>query len=63
MAAGYGEMYNCSASPMRLSLKYTHSHPNIIQACGAASSGNIHATLFHEGKALDLKCVIVELEA
>ncbi|KAJ7899840.1 hypothetical protein B0H13DRAFT_792718 [Mycena leptocephala] len=23
-------------------------HPNIIQVCGAASSGNIHATLFHD---------------
>ncbi|KAJ7679303.1 hypothetical protein DFH06DRAFT_1166274 [Mycena polygramma] len=23
-------------------------HPNIIQVCGAATSGNIHATLFHD---------------
>jgi hypothetical protein len=28
----------------------TLSHPNIIQIYGAASAGNIHATLFHDGK-------------
>ncbi|KAJ7906404.1 hypothetical protein B0H13DRAFT_2506356 [Mycena leptocephala] len=27
----------------------TICHPNIIQMCGAASSGGIHATLFHDG--------------
>jgi hypothetical protein len=45
----------CLATLSRLpeSLNYTISHPNIFQICGAASSGNIHATLFPDGESLD----------
>jgi hypothetical protein len=24
-------------------------HPNVVQLCGTASSGDIHATIFHDG--------------
>jgi hypothetical protein len=55
MAAGCCEVYVNSASftifglPVTRLLNYTPSHPDILQICGAASSGNIHATLFHGG--------------
>jgi hypothetical protein len=49
------------------SLKYTPSHPNILQIRGAATSDGIHATLFHDGVAAsDLEwialSVIIELD-
>ncbi|KAJ7315680.1 hypothetical protein DFH08DRAFT_820252 [Mycena albidolilacea] len=31
-------------------------HPNIIQIYGAASSGSVHATLYHDGHLLNLVC-------
>jgi hypothetical protein len=37
-------------------LNYTHSHPNIVQIYGAASSCGIHATLFHDGAVFYLEC-------
>ncbi|KAF7374120.1 hypothetical protein MSAN_00293200 [Mycena sanguinolenta] len=37
MATGYNKVYCMSIR-----------HPNIIQICGTASSGNIHATIFHD---------------
>jgi hypothetical protein len=40
----------------------TPSHPNIIQMCGAASSNNIHATVFHDGVIIHLKWVTIELD-
>jgi hypothetical protein len=48
-------------------LKYTRSHPNIIQIYGAASSGDIYATVFHDGahlawNVLHLVCFILEAE-
>jgi hypothetical protein len=31
-----------------LTLLNARSHPNIAQLCGSVSSGNIHATIFHD---------------
>jgi hypothetical protein len=45
------------------SLNYPPSHPNIIQICGAATSNNIHATVFHDGVTFGLKWITVELDA
>jgi hypothetical protein len=43
-------------------LSYTPSHPNIIQLHSAASSNNIHATVFYDGVIIHLKWVAAELE-
>jgi hypothetical protein len=42
-------------------LNDTLSHPNIIQIRGAASSGNIHATLFHDG-APSMRLTILDID-
>ncbi|KAF7337149.1 hypothetical protein MVEN_02152900 [Mycena venus] len=53
MASRYCHIYVCTASPKLSlvligSLTFESSHPNVIQICGAASSGEIHATIFHD---------------
>jgi hypothetical protein len=68
MALGYCELYDGSVSSnQNLShlpkyiINLSPSHPNIIQLHAAASSNRIHATVFHDGTPMDLKCVTTDL--
>ncbi|KAF7374191.1 hypothetical protein MSAN_00301000 [Mycena sanguinolenta] len=54
MATGYYEMHGHSArsslsrQSVSQSLMHASSHPNIVQLYGTASSGNVHAAVFHD---------------
>jgi hypothetical protein len=66
MAPRYCELYDGSVNFLqtfvaRAIINYTPSHPNIVQLHAAASVNSMHATVFHDGTTMDLKCVTTDL--
>lgn len=62
MAAEYRDIFETSASTFTMSIDVVDvllRHPNILQIYGVASSGSIHATVFHGG----MDCTAKELSS
>ncbi|KAJ6555909.1 hypothetical protein B0H19DRAFT_1071053 [Mycena capillaripes] len=65
VATGYSEIYGGSASVKQsfncllLPLNGRPSQPNLIQICGAANHGGLHATLFHDGETFRFRDIFI----